>query len=118
MKPKNNPFWTQIWASRLAGRSEEARRQAARADIEGGISLAVDLYEVDNGRYPAKLEDLMTKPPESLNWKGPYLKKGISRDPWGSFYIYRYPGTHNRESYDLFSPGSDKQEGSADDIIN
>ena len=33
-------------APRLAGRSEEARKQAAHADIEGGISLALDLFEV------------------------------------------------------------------------
>mgnify|MGYP001613526347 CR=1 FL=1 len=105
-------------APRLAGRSEEARRQAARADIEGGISLALDLYEADNGRYPAKIEDLVAKPGESLNWKGPYLKKGLPKDPWGSHYLYKFPGTQNTAGYDLYSPGPDKQEGTADDIAN
>ncbi len=103
---------------RLAGRSEEARVQAARADIEGGISLALDLYEVDLGRYPAKLDDLITRPESSDRWKGPYLKKGLPKDPWGSEYIYRFPGTHNPDTYDLFSVGSDKQSGSSDDIVN
>jgi len=105
-------------APRLAGRSEEARRQAAKADIEGGISLALDLFEVDNGKYPARLEDLIAKTGDAHNWKGPYLKKGLPKDPWGSAYGYRMPGAHNSESYDLFSPGPDKQEGSADDIVN
>ena len=105
-------------APRLAGRSEEARRQAAKADIEGGISLALDLYEVDNGRYPAKLEDLLSKPSDASNWKGPYLKKAMPNDPWGNPYVYKLPGLHNTESYDLYSPGQDKQEGTEDDIVN
>lgn len=105
-------------APRLAGRSEEARRQAAKADIDGGISLALDLYEVDNGRYPQKLDDLISKGSDSLNWKGPYVKKGMPKDPWGSPYVYNFPGSHNSSSYDLFSPGPDKQQNTQDDIVN
>ena len=105
-------------APRLAGRSEEARKQAAKADIDGGMALALDLYEVDNGRYPGKLEDLVEKPSDASNWKGPYLKKGLPKDPWGNDYTYRLPGTHNTSSYDLYSVGPDKQEGSPDDIVN
>ena len=105
-------------APRLAGRAEDARKQAAHADIDGGISIALDLYEVDIGRYPVKIDDLVQKPAESQNWKGPYLKKGPPTDPWGSAYAYRFPGLHNLDSYDLFSPGPDKQEGSGDDINN
>ena len=105
-------------APRLAGRSEEARKQAARADIDGGISLSLDLYEVDNGRYPSKLDDLVTKSSDAPNWKGPYLKKGLPKDPWGNAYIYHFPGTHNTSSYDLASPGPDKQENTQDDIVN
>ena len=105
-------------APRLAGRSEEARKQAAKADIDGGISLALDLYEVDNGRYPAKLDDLVHKGSDAANWRGPYLKKGLPKDPWGSPYVYSMPGSHNTASYDLYSPGPDKQDGSADDIVN
>ena len=105
-------------APRLAGRSEEARKQAAKADIDGGIALAIDLYEVDNGQYPSKLDDLVMKSSGAANWKGPYLKKGVPKDPWGSPYVYSFPGTHNTESYDLYSLGRDKQEGSGDDIAN
>ncbi len=105
-------------APRLAGRSEEARKQAAKADIEGGITLALDLYEVDNGRYPAKLDDLVTKSADAPNWKGPYLKKGLPKDPWGTAYTYQNPGTHNTTSYDLYSSGPDKQQNTQDDIVN
>lgn len=105
-------------APRLAGRSEEARKQAAKADIDGGISLALDLFEVDNGKYPQRLDDLITKSSDAINWKGPYIKKGMPRDPWGSAYVYNFPGSHNSSSYDLFSAGPDKQENTQDDIVN
>ncbi len=105
-------------APRLAGRSEEARKQAAKADIDGGLALALDLFEVDNGRYPANLEDLVQKPSDAQSWKGPYIKKGLPKDPWGGSYIYKMPGSHNTSSYDLYSQGADKQEGTADDIVN
>lgn len=105
-------------APRLAGRTESARMEAAHADVEGGIALALDLYEVDLGRYPASLEELVKKPSESSSWKGPYLKRGIPKDPWGNPYLYRFPGTQNQEGYDLYSLGPDKRDGTGDEIAN
>lgn len=110
-------------APRLIGRTEEAKRQAAKADIEANISLALDLYALDNGTYPTTeqgLGALVSRPnttPIPENWKGPYLKKGIPKDPWGRPYHYRYPGEFNREDYDLYSYGGDGVEG-GDDVIN
>jgi general secretion pathway protein G len=107
---------------RFAGRTEQARRAAAKADIEVNIATALDLYELDNGNYPTTeqgLEALMKKPttsPEPVNWNGPYLRK-TPKDPWGRPYVYRSPGEHNLEDYDLFSYGPDGAE-SEDDIKN
>lgn len=103
---------------RLAGRTEDARIQAAHTDINGGISIALDLYEVDLGRYPESLEALVVRQGDSPRWKGPYLKKGIPKDPWGNAYVYRFPGSSNPDSYDLYSLGPDAKEGSGDDIAN
>ena len=103
---------------RLAGRTEEARREAARSDIEGGIALALDLYEADNGRYPTRLDDLASQPSEAKKWKGPYLKKGVPKDPWGHPYHYQFPGVQNPSTYDLSSGGQDGQEGNEDDVVN
>lgn len=105
-------------APRLAGRTEHARIEAAQADIEGGIALALDFFEVDMGRYPESLEELVKRPSDSPRWKGPYLKKGIPKDPWGSLYLYRFPGKENPEGYDLLSLGPDKREGTGDEIAN
>jgi len=102
---------------RLTGRSEEARRSVAKTDIEANLSVALDLYEMDNGAYPVSFENLRTKPTEATNWKGPYIKKS-PLDPWGRAYVYKFPGTHNPESYDLYSLGKDGQEGGGDDVVN
>ena len=102
-------------APRLAGRTEQAKVAAARADIEANLSSSLDLYEVDNGSYPEKLEDLIVKPANATNWKGPYLKKKPI-DPWGNPYVYKYPGT--RGDYDLMSYGKSGTEGGGDAITN
>ncbi len=99
-------------------KSESALREAANTTINGEIALALDLYEGDNGSYPAKLEDLVARPASLTTWKGPYLKKVLPLDPWGSPYVYRIPGVHNSDSYDLHSIGKDKQDSTADDIVN
>lgn len=104
---------------RLAGRTEEARVQAARADIDGGLSVALDLYEADMGKYPPSLQELIQSPANSERWRGPYLKKkSLPLDPWKNPYVYRFPGTHNSSDYDLSSNGSDGEEGTDDDIAN
>jgi general secretion pathway protein G len=102
---------------RLVGRSDEARRQVAKSDIESNLALAIDLYEVDVGEYPSSLDDLFHAPSDATGWKGPYLKKK-PLDPWGRAYIYKSPGTHNTEGYDLSSMGKDGTEGGTDDIVN
>ncbi len=102
---------------RLAGRSEQARKAAARADIEGNLSLALDMYELDMGSYPKNLSELITKPSSGAdNWHGPYLKKRPV-DPWGKEYMYKSPGSEGRD-YDLYSLGKDGSEGGGDDVTN
>ncbi len=108
----------------LAGRGEQARRSIARADIDTNLDSSLGMYELDNGKYPTTdqgLAALLQKPaiePVPGNWNGPYLKKkAVPKDPWGRDYVYRSPGVHNSEGYDLSSVGPDGVE-SADDIVN
>lgn len=108
-------------APRLAGKSQQGKLAAAQADINAHLSVALDLFEVDNGRYPTTEEGLaalQTAPSGAPRWKGPYLKRPVPLDPWGKPYVYRSPGQHNREDYDLFSYGPDGVEGGQDDITN
>ncbi len=108
-------------APRLTGRSQQARIAAVQADINAHLSAAMDLFELDNGRYPTTaegLEALRSAPSGVPRWKGPYLKRPIPKDPWGRPYAYRAPGQHNKEDYDLISFGPDGIEGNKDDITN
>jgi general secretion pathway protein G len=102
---------------KLTGRSDDARRQVAKTDIESNLALAIDLYEVDMGEYPASLDDLLKAPSGATNWKGPYLKKK-PLDPWGRSYVYKNPGDHNADAYDLYSMGKGGTESSSDVISN
>ncbi|MFA4982297.1 MAG: type II secretion system major pseudopilin GspG [Candidatus Omnitrophota bacterium] len=96
---------------RLAGRTEQAKRAAAKADIQANIASALDMYEIDNGSYPENLDILM----EKKEGRGPYLKKRPI-DPWGRPYGYKFPGSHG--DYDLYSTGKDGVEGGQDDVIS
>lgn len=105
----------------IAGRSEQARRAAARTDIDSNLSTALDLYRMDTSQYPSTeqgLNALIVAPvsaPVPAQWNGPYLKKKkIPKDPWGHDYVYVSPGVHNPESYDLSSLGSKGTEGDND----
>ena len=104
---------------RLAGRSEQARVAAARADINSNIATGLKLYELDNGSYPTTTEGLNAlgnKPPDAKNWNGPYIEKK-PLDPWGREYQYQSPGAHRIHDYDLYSLGKDGQ-ASPDDVAN
>lgn len=109
-----------IVVPKFSGRTEQARVTAAQAQI-ATFGTALDAFEVDNGFYPKGkngLEDLVTQPRDTPNWKGPYLKSDIPLDPWGHPYIYECPGRRNPTSYDLMSMGPDGREGTEDDITN
>jgi len=100
----------------ILGRVDEARVTAAEQDIRA-LGTALDLYRMDNFRYPTTdqgLEALVSKPddPSVRNWKPEgYLKsRTVPKDPWGSDYLYLQPGTRGG-AYDLYSLGADGQVG-------
>ena len=102
---------------KIIGRGEQARITSTIADVMGGISTALNLYEVDNGVFPKSLQDLLRQSSDARNWHGPYLGK-LPVDPWGHAYIYYYPGKQNPNYFDLLSVGPDGKEGTEDDIGN
>jgi general secretion pathway protein G len=102
-------------------RSEQAKITAATTDI-ANLEVALDAFEIDTGRYPASNEGIkaLTEQPSNMenDWKGPYLKKGVPKDPWANEYVYKQPGQYNEFGYDLSSNGPDGQQNTDDDIIN
>jgi len=103
----------------LAGRSEEARITRARSDISGSLSLALDMFETDVGRYPTEgegLDALVSNDDEITGWRGPYLKGGLKPDPWGNAYTYARD-SDRPDRYMLQSAGPDGQVDTEDDIV-
>lgn len=99
-----------------------AKTDTAKLQIED-FGAALDLFYLDNGRYPNDQEGLsalIEKPANAEEWNGPYLKKKkIPKDPWGNDYRYDYPGEHG--AYDLYSYGPDNApggEGENADIVS
>lgn len=106
---------------KFTARSKDAKIAAAKTSISA-FGTALDAFEVDMGRYPNSTEGLqvLRTPPSDggTDWKGPYVQKDIGNDPWNNPYVYRCPGQHNANGYDLFSMGPDGKEGGGDDIDN
>ena len=72
---------------------------------------ALDRYRIDIGKYPETrqgLSALVTQPAGIVNWNGPYLRKAIPKDPWGSDYQYRKA---DDEKAIILSLGADKKAG-------
>ena len=108
------------------GISTNVRRgkiRTAKAQI-GNFGSAISLFELECGFYPLALEDLIRntsgqkcKDFPKEGFLGESMKK-IPLDPWNTEYSYRKPGSHNPSSYDVWSNGPDKEDGSDDDIGN
>lgn len=103
------------------GKVEQSRMKAAQAQIEL-FGAALDQFRLDVGRYPTSSEGLAALRESgagSDEWRGPYLKKEIPKDPWGREFVYRSPG--EREEYEIISYGSDGNaggDGEAGDVVS
>ena len=75
------------------------------------FTYALQQFEVDCGRFPTTAEGLSAlsvRPagiPET-RWH-PYLES-IPKDPWGHDFVYRCPGQHNTNGFDICSSGPDR----------
>jgi general secretion pathway protein G len=100
-----------IVAPNFMGQIDTAAINRAKADIRG-IEAALNLYRLDNFRYPSTLEGLqalVTNPGEATapNWHQQLER--LPKDPWDQPYLYANPG--QRGTFDVFSYGADRQEG-------
>ncbi|CAG9298381.1 type II secretion system major pseudopilin GspG [Celerinatantimonas diazotrophica] len=105
----------------LLGNKEKADQKKAQADVVA-LENALQMYKLDNGRYPTTeqgLKALVQKPqsaPIPRDYRhGGYIRR-LPNDPWGNPYQMRSPGEHG--DIDVFSDGPDGQPGTKDDIGN
>jgi len=99
----------------LYQRISPAKRNVARAQIENFMG-ALDAYYIDVGEFPSSeqgLESLRSQSSNANGWLGPYLKKAIPLDPWGTPYLYRSPGRNG--GYEIVSFGRDNVEGGSEE---
>lgn len=99
---------------RVIDRPDQARAARAQSDIAAIVS-AVNLYRLDNYRYPTAaqgLSALVTKPtsdPVPANWATNGYMDRMPVDPWGQPYQYLEPGVHGE--FDIFTYGADGVPG-------
>jgi general secretion pathway protein G len=97
----------------VGGRREQAMISSTRASI-ANIAAAVDLYEVDTGRYPSGLQSLVSND-GAPNWNGPYIRGGMPSDAWGTQFQFSPSG---ESGYTITSAGPDLTFGGGDDLTN
>lgn len=99
---------------KIMSRPDEARVVAARQNV-ASLLQALQLYRLDNQRYPSTeqgLQALVLQPesaPVPPNWKpGGYIGR-LPQDPWGHAFQYLNPGVHGE--IDVYSFGADGTPG-------
>lgn len=87
------------------------KADAARTQISL-LKMGVSNYHDTVGSYPPSLQSLRVAPSDlpAEKWKGPYLDREISLDPWGHPYQYSRPGNHNPDGFDLWTVSPDGRE--------
>ena len=93
---------------------DKARVTRAASDIRA-IQTALDLYRLDNFKYPTTeqgLQALVTQPsdPSITNYRSGGYLPSLPKDPWNNPYQYVSPGANGRD-YDIISYGRDGKPG-------
>ena len=96
--------------------------ELVRFKVKESFKTPLTSYRIHMGSFPSTqqgLKALAVRPEgDGGRWRGPYIEGEENlKDPWGRDLQYRYPGTHNTSSYDLYSLGPDGTE-SGDDITD
>lgn len=69
----------------------QQREAAARRELDA-YAKAIENFRADIGRYPTQQEGLgalLKQPPTLAGWRGPYIERDFSVDPWGHDYVYQ-----------------------------
>lgn len=82
---------------------------------DDSVILAIDRFDVDHGRPPDSLDELLSPGVGDHVWKGPYIANtNALYDPWR--HPFRY--TRQGDDYTMHSSGPDGLFGTEDDITN
>jgi general secretion pathway protein G len=109
--------------TKTGGIFDSSQITVAKLFVQTGVKTGLTSYKMATGNYPTTTEGIqaLITPPAGKEgrWNGPYIEGSkVPIDPWGNPYQYAYPGTHNKDGFDIWSKGPDGQEGTGDDIGN
>ncbi len=100
-----------ILISNFSGRFSSSQNEVTSTFVNQTLKTNLMTYRIKMGNYPSNDEGLkaLMKAPNGKEekWKrggGPFIDS-LPEDPWGAPYHYRFPGTHNKDSYDVWSTG-------------
>jgi general secretion pathway protein G len=93
---------------------DRARVTRAQSDIRA-IQTALDLYRLDNFKYPTTeqgLQALVKQPadPSITNYRAEGYLPGVPKDPWNNPYQYSSPGADGKP-YEVLTFGRDGKPG-------
>jgi general secretion pathway protein G len=77
---------------RKQAQAESQKRELMARNELDLYSKALENFHADFGRYPIANEGLavLVRQPSTLaGWRGPYIEKDYSVDPWGNDYVYQ-----------------------------
>ncbi|TDK20624.1 type II secretion system protein GspG [Luteimonas aestuarii] len=95
-------------ASQVLSGGDRANYRIAEAQIQT-LAQKIDQYQMDTGRLPNALQDLVVQPGDATGWLGPYARADDLVDPWKTPIEYRVPG--DGRPFDLVSLGADRSPG-------
>ena len=112
-----------IVAVALFQRRDQADIRLTRVSLNN-IKTAIDHFRLDYRRFPTEEEGLavlwdgeMLDPDSDESIWGAYLEEKLDKDVWGSEWGYREESELIEGTYDLWSNGPDREEGTDDDIM-
>lgn len=94
--------------TRVLGGADRAKANLAKSQVTT-LAQKVEAFQMDTGRLPTTLDELVTAPGDAAGWLGPYAKAPELNDPWGHPVEYRTPGESG--AFDLVILGKDGKVG-------
>ena len=98
----------------FARHGDTARIKSTQASISA-LSVAVQTFQIDLGRYPSSLDELVIDTSEG-NWQGPYVLGGKEAlvDSWATPLSL----TSSLNGFEIRSAGRDRQMGTDKDLTS
>lgn len=103
----------------LGGVLDMGKETQAKADMNTLTSNLLQ-YKMRAGHYPSQAQGLKalveqpTSAPKPRRWVK--IEGAPLMDPWDNEYVYKYPGTKNKNEPEIISKGPDGVLGNGDDF--